>query len=111
MIYVCVIYLFFYRLARDFLRVDYLFLTVGIMGGACTDVEQTFVKVTKFSKREQLLDIVKATGNFFFQSRLCYRFLKFTHDLSLGILRLLTCKYQEIILHFLTIFLLWCYNE
>lgn len=55
---------FFYRLARDFLRVDYLFLTVGIVGGACTDVEQTFVKVTKYSKREQLLDIVKATGSF-----------------------------------------------
>ncbi|TWW64265.1 putative ATP-dependent RNA helicase DDX4 [Takifugu flavidus] len=50
------------RLARDFLRVDYLFLTVGIVGGACTDVEQTFVKVTKFCKREQLLDIVKSTG-------------------------------------------------
>lgn len=86
----CVIYFyFFYRLARDFLRVDYLFLTVGIMGGACTDVEQTFVKVTKFSKREQLLDIVKATGNVFFQSCLCYRFLKFTHDLTHSILHLL----------------------
>lgn len=69
------IYLFiflFYRLARDFLRVDYLFLTVGIVGGACTDVEQSFIKVPKFSKREQLLDIVRATGSFFLQPILCY---------------------------------------
>lgn len=62
---------------------DYLFLTVGIVGGACTDVEQTFVKVTKFCKREQLLDIVKSTGNFFLQPLLCYGFLKITHDLTL----------------------------
>lgn len=54
-----------YRLAADFLRVDYLFLAVGVVGGACTDVEQTFVQVTKFSKREQLLDILKATGSVF----------------------------------------------
>lgn len=58
-------------MARDFLRVDYLFLTVGIVGGACTDVEQSFVKVAKFSKREQLLDIVRATGSFFLQPLVC----------------------------------------
>ncbi|KAM9334092.1 putative ATP-dependent RNA helicase DDX4 [Symphorus nematophorus] len=50
------------RLAADFLRTDYLFLAVGIVGGACTDVEQTFVQVTKFSKREQLLAILKTAG-------------------------------------------------
>lgn len=65
-------FIFFNRLARDFLRVDYLFLTVGIVGGACTDVEQSFIKVAKFSKREQLLDIVRATGSFFLQPILCY---------------------------------------
>ncbi|XP_037101349.1 probable ATP-dependent RNA helicase DDX4 [Syngnathus acus] len=51
------------RLAADFLKTDYLFLAVGIVGGACSDVEQTFVQVTKFSKREQLLDLLKTTGN------------------------------------------------
>ncbi|XP_061640701.1 probable ATP-dependent RNA helicase DDX4 isoform X3 [Phyllopteryx taeniolatus] len=51
------------RLAADFLKMDYLFLAVGIVGGACSDVEQTFVQVTKFSKREQLLDVLKTTGN------------------------------------------------
>ncbi|XP_041637671.1 probable ATP-dependent RNA helicase DDX4 isoform X2 [Cheilinus undulatus] len=50
------------RMAADFLKTDYLFLAVGIVGGACSDVEQTFVQVTKFSKREQLLDILKTTG-------------------------------------------------
>lgn len=52
------------RLALDFLRPDYLFLAVGVVGGACSDVEQTFVQVTKFSKREQLLDILRSTGNY-----------------------------------------------
>ncbi|KAM6893952.1 putative ATP-dependent RNA helicase DDX4 [Xenentodon cancila] len=50
------------RLAADFLKTDYLFLAVGFVGGACTDVEQTFVQVPKFSKREQLLDLLKTTG-------------------------------------------------
>ncbi|XP_061692307.1 probable ATP-dependent RNA helicase DDX4 [Syngnathoides biaculeatus] len=50
------------RLAVDFLKMDYLFLAVGIVGGACSDVEQTFVQVTKFSKMEQLLDLLKTTG-------------------------------------------------
>lgn len=50
---------------------DYLFLTVGVVGGACTDVEQSFVEVAKFSKREQLLDIVRATGIFFLEPFLC----------------------------------------
>ncbi|XP_051915180.1 probable ATP-dependent RNA helicase DDX4 isoform X1 [Hippocampus zosterae] len=51
------------KLAADFLKTDYLFLAVGIVGGACSDVEQTFVQVTKFSKREQLLAFLKTTGN------------------------------------------------
>uniref|UniRef100_A0A146ZQH4 RNA helicase n=1 Tax=Fundulus heteroclitus TaxID=8078 RepID=A0A146ZQH4_FUNHE len=50
------------RMAADFLKTDYLFLAVGIVGGACSDVEQTFIQVTKFSKREQLLDLLKTTG-------------------------------------------------
>uniref|UniRef100_A0A3B4VHY7 RNA helicase n=1 Tax=Seriola dumerili TaxID=41447 RepID=A0A3B4VHY7_SERDU len=50
------------RMAADFLKTDYLFLAVGVVGGACSDVEQKFIEVTKFSKREQLLDILKTTG-------------------------------------------------
>nr|ADD81194.1 vasa [Auxis thazard] len=51
------------RMAADFLKTDYLFLAVGVVGGACSDVEQTFIQVTKFSKREQLLDLLKTTGS------------------------------------------------
>ncbi|XP_015260461.1 PREDICTED: probable ATP-dependent RNA helicase DDX4 [Cyprinodon variegatus] len=50
------------RLAADFLRTDYLFLAVGIVGGACSDVEQTIIEVDKFAKRERLLDLLRATG-------------------------------------------------
>lgn len=51
------------RLAADFLKVDYLFLAVGVVGGACSDVEQHIIQVTQYSKREQLLDLLKATGD------------------------------------------------
>lgn len=50
------------KLAAEFLKTDYLFLAVGIVGGACTDVRQEFVQVTKFAKREKLLEILKETG-------------------------------------------------
>ena len=49
-------------MAADFLKKDYLFLAVGVVGGACSDVEQKLVQVTKFSKKDQLLDILKNTG-------------------------------------------------
>ncbi|KAJ3584520.1 hypothetical protein NHX12_015015 [Muraenolepis orangiensis] len=50
------------RLAGDFLKKDYLFLAVGVVGGACSDVAQKLIQVTKFAKREQLLDILKQSG-------------------------------------------------
>ncbi|KAA0703620.1 putative ATP-dependent RNA helicase DDX4 [Triplophysa tibetana] len=50
------------RLAADFLKVDYMFLAVGVVGGACSDVEQSIIQVTQFSKREQLLDLLRTTG-------------------------------------------------
>ncbi|XP_062334542.1 probable ATP-dependent RNA helicase DDX4 isoform X2 [Osmerus eperlanus] len=50
------------RLAADFLKTDYLFLAVGVVGGACSDVEQVVLQVDKFSKRQQLLDVLKTTG-------------------------------------------------
>ena len=39
--------------AQDFLD-DYLFLTVGMVGGACSDVQQEFHQVAKFDKRKKL---------------------------------------------------------
>merc|ERR1719334_1579520 len=43
--------------AQDFLD-DYLFLTVGQVGGVCSDVEQSFYEVAKFDKREKLEELL-----------------------------------------------------
>uniref|UniRef100_A0A8D0CKQ8 RNA helicase n=1 Tax=Scleropages formosus TaxID=113540 RepID=A0A8D0CKQ8_SCLFO len=50
------------KLAAEFLKVNYLFLTVGQVGGACSDVEQHVLMVTQYSKRDQLLEILRTTG-------------------------------------------------
>lgn len=44
------------RLAGQFLD-NYIFVTIGIVGGACQDVEQNFHKVSKFKKRTKLMEI------------------------------------------------------
>jgi len=49
------------HMALDFLQ-DYLFLTIGIVGGASKDVTQTVFEVEKFSKREKLLELLKEVG-------------------------------------------------
>lgn len=48
-------------LAFDLLK-DYLFLTIGVVGGACDDVEQKVYEVEKFSKREKLMEILSDVG-------------------------------------------------
>jgi superfamily II DNA/RNA helicase len=45
------------QLAGKFLH-NYLFLAVGVVGGACADVEQTLHQVTRFEKRNQLIDLL-----------------------------------------------------
>lgn len=45
------------RLADRFLN-DHLFLTVGIVGGACHDVDQNFYEVSKYEKRNKLMEIL-----------------------------------------------------
>lgn len=49
------------RLASDFLG-DYLFITVGRVGDANTDITQEFHKVDQYSKREKLISILNETG-------------------------------------------------
>jgi len=44
--------------AQEFLKDDYLFISVGIIGGFCSDVKQEFVKVEQFEKREKLEEIL-----------------------------------------------------
>ena len=38
---------------------NYLFLTVGQVGGACSDVTQSILQVSQFEKREKLLEIIR----------------------------------------------------
>jgi probable ATP-dependent RNA helicase DDX4 len=46
------------QLAAKFLH-NYIFLAVGIVGSACTDVEQRFFQVGKYDKRSKLLSILE----------------------------------------------------
>lgn len=47
-------------LAGKFLNPNYIFVTVGIVGGACSDVQQVVHEVGKFAKRDKLLEILNA---------------------------------------------------
>lgn len=49
------------RLAGKFLN-NYLFLAVGIVGSACSDVEQRFHLVPKFEKRPKLTELISQEG-------------------------------------------------
>lgn len=54
------------HLAGNYLY-NYLFLAVGIVGGACADVEQVFYEVPKFEKRTKLVEIMgdhTSNGNY-----------------------------------------------
>ena len=46
------------QLAAEFLH-DYLFLAIGVIGGACADVKQDFFEVGQYNKREKLIEILK----------------------------------------------------
>ena len=46
------------KIAADFLK-DYLFIAIGIVGGACADVEQNFYEVQKFEKRNKLKELLE----------------------------------------------------
>jgi len=48
-------------LAGEFLE-DYLFLSIGMVGCASQDVEQTILPVGKFKKRDKLTEILKEAG-------------------------------------------------
>ena len=49
------------RIANEFLS-NYLFLTVGRVGGATSDITQKVVEVDEFMKREKLSEILSTTG-------------------------------------------------
>jgi probable ATP-dependent RNA helicase DDX4 len=52
------------QLSGTYLK-NYVFLTVGIVGGASTDVEQEFIEVTKFKKR----DLLRETLNQYIENK------------------------------------------
>ncbi|XP_016055309.1 PREDICTED: probable ATP-dependent RNA helicase DDX4 isoform X3 [Miniopterus natalensis] len=51
------------RLAGEFLKSNYLFVAVGQVGGACTDVQQAVLQVGQYSKREKLVEILRNIGD------------------------------------------------
>ncbi|XP_013921908.1 PREDICTED: probable ATP-dependent RNA helicase DDX4 isoform X2 [Thamnophis sirtalis] len=51
------------RLAGEFLKTDYLFVVVGQVGGACSDVQQTILQVKQYDKKEKLVEILNEIGN------------------------------------------------
>uniref|UniRef100_A0A8B9PUJ2 RNA helicase n=1 Tax=Apteryx owenii TaxID=8824 RepID=A0A8B9PUJ2_APTOW len=59
------------RLAGEFLKTEYLFVVVGHVGGACSDVQQSILQVAQYSKREKLLFFLNLDiySNFYFLCR------------------------------------------
>ena len=49
------------RLALDFLN-NYLFVTVGRVGSANTDIQQTIFEVTQYAKRDKLVELLNESG-------------------------------------------------
>merc|ERR1711972_917643 len=45
--------------AQEFLAQDYLFVTIGLVGGACSDIRQEFHEVPKFEKRTKLEELMQ----------------------------------------------------
>ncbi|XP_069737274.1 probable ATP-dependent RNA helicase DDX4 [Phaenicophaeus curvirostris] len=48
------------RLAGEFLKTDYLFVVVGHMGAACSDVQQEVLQVPQYLKRHKLIEILQS---------------------------------------------------
>ncbi|XP_062460299.1 probable ATP-dependent RNA helicase DDX4 [Pezoporus occidentalis] len=51
------------RLAAEFLKSHYLFVVVGHVGGACSDVQQSILQVPQYSKRDKLIEILQNIGH------------------------------------------------
>jgi len=47
------------KLAHEFLQENFIFLTVGVVGGACSDVEQNIIQVEGRDKRNKLVEILE----------------------------------------------------
>lgn len=47
--------------ARKFLH-NYIYIVIGVVGGACTDVKQEIIQVEKSDKRKKILELLKEEG-------------------------------------------------
>ncbi|CAN2391457.1 piRNA biosynthetic process, partial [Pristimantis euphronides] len=50
-------------LAKEILKPDYLFVVVGQVGGACSDVSQQIIEVEEYEKKDKLLEILQNIGH------------------------------------------------
>ncbi|XP_034666203.1 ATP-dependent RNA helicase vasa-like isoform X2 [Drosophila subobscura] len=50
------------RMAGEFLN-NYVFVTIGVVGGACSDVKQTICEVSKYNKRSKLIEMLKESAD------------------------------------------------
>lgn len=47
-------------MASKFLNQNYIFVSVGVIGGACSDVTQNIFEVPKYTKRDKLMEILNS---------------------------------------------------
>ncbi|XP_076353266.1 putative ATP-dependent RNA helicase DDX4 [Tachypleus tridentatus] len=57
------------RLAAEFLKPDYLFLAVGVVGSANMDVKQNFYQVQQYEKRQKLIEILNNSGVYWYAEK------------------------------------------
>jgi len=50
------------RMASEYMN-DYLFVAIGVVGGASTDVEQRFIEVGRKEKKDKLLELLNDHGS------------------------------------------------
>lgn len=50
-------------LSKAYLKPNYVFVSVGEIGGACKDVKQEIREVTKFEKKKELIKILESLGD------------------------------------------------
>ena len=62
------------RLAAEYLN-DYLFLAIGNVGGANTDVSQFVFEVDRLAKREKLVEILTESGTFILYYSVCNKLI------------------------------------
>jgi probable ATP-dependent RNA helicase DDX4 len=50
------------KAAAEFLKPNYVFVVIGVVGGACSDVVQEFRSIERSEKRSNLIEIIKETA-------------------------------------------------